>query len=390
VNGSIKIGISLNVFASAPNGISGSFDTPANNLTGIAGAIPVTGWALDSIEIAKVDIWREPIGSEPAGANGLVFIGDTTFVEGARPDVEATFPGAPLNDRAGWGYLMLTNFLPNNGGSSGPGNGVYKIHAIAHNVSGASLDLGTKTITADNAHANKPFGTIDTPGQGGTASGNQFVNFGWALTQNPNCIVTDGSTLIVQIDGVTLGHPVYNQNRTDIATFFPGRCNSNGAVGFFYIDTTQFTNGVHTMQWVAFDNVGHGDGLGSRYFNVVNSGSVQSAILAEPIPIHDSVVLRRGYDTTRREETLKPDEDGGYSIEMSELDRIELQLGATDGYLMVNDERRSLPRGSTLRGGVFYWHTAPGFLGEYSFLFERLHLTPLKVRVTVQPKSRSN
>ena len=65
---------------------------------------------------------------------------------------------------------MLTNFLPNSNGSAGTGNGTYKLHAIAFNNAGDQQDLGTKTITVDNAHAAKPFGTIDTPGQGGTIS----------------------------------------------------------------------------------------------------------------------------------------------------------------------------------------------------------------------------
>jgi hypothetical protein len=77
--------------------------------------------------------------------------------------------------------MLLTNFLPNNGGSPGPGNGTYRLHAIATNKAGQSFDLGTRSITVDNAHAAKPFGTIDTPVQGGTASGNAFVNFGWAM-----------------------------------------------------------------------------------------------------------------------------------------------------------------------------------------------------------------
>ena len=131
----------------------GSFDTPSDNSTGVAGAIPVTGWALDAVEVVKVDIWREPVGAEPPGA--LVFIGDAVFVEGARPDVESLNPNVPFNYRAGWGYQMLTNFLPN-------GNGTFKLHAIAHNTAGRSSDLGTKTIVVDNAHSSKPFGTIDT------------------------------------------------------------------------------------------------------------------------------------------------------------------------------------------------------------------------------------
>jgi len=119
--------LQVNIANVAPASPYGSFDTPVNNATGIAGAIAVTGWALDNIEVSKVDIWRERVGSEPGASNGLVYIGDAVFVDGARPDVETAYPNAPFNYRAGWGYLMLTNGLPNNGGSPGPGNGTYKI-----------------------------------------------------------------------------------------------------------------------------------------------------------------------------------------------------------------------------------------------------------------------
>ena len=109
--------------------------------------------------------------------------------------------------------------------------------------------LGSKTVTCDNVHATKPFGAIDTPSQGGTVSGSAYVNFGWVLTQNPKTVPTDGSTIMVYIDGVPIGHPTYNQYRGDIAGLFPGRNNSSGAVGFFTIDTTTLANGVHTISW---------------------------------------------------------------------------------------------------------------------------------------------
>jgi hypothetical protein len=230
----------------------------------------VTGWSLDSIEVTSVGIWREPVRNEPTASNGLVFIGNATFVEDSRPDVLATYPSAPLNYRGGWGYMLLTNFLPNSGGAAGPGNGSYNLHAIAVNKSGGTIDLGTRTVTVDNAQASKPFGTIDTPAQGATISGNAYVNFGWALTQSGYNIPVDGSTITVMVDGVGMGHPTYNQYRSDIATFFPGLANSNGAVGFFYLDTTKLTNGVHTISWVVYDNQGRGDGIGSRYFTVEN------------------------------------------------------------------------------------------------------------------------
>jgi hypothetical protein len=51
---------------------------------------------------------------------------------------------------------------------------------------------------------------------------------------------------------------------------FPDSANSNGTVGFFYIDTTKLANGVHTISRVVYDNQGRGDGIGSRYFTLEN------------------------------------------------------------------------------------------------------------------------
>ncbi|HLJ16291.1 MAG TPA: hypothetical protein VKV15_17460, partial [Bryobacteraceae bacterium] len=362
--------------------VTGSFDTPVNNTAGEAGAVAVTGWALDSIEVTSVDIWREPIGAE---GTALVLIGNAVFVQGARPDVETAYPNLPLKNRAGWGYLMLTNFLPNNGGSPGLGNGTYRLHAIAHNAAGASVDLGTRTIICDNAHATKPFGTIDTPGQGATVSGSAFVNFGWALTQNPYNIPTDGSTITVTVDGVTLGHPVYNNFRQDIASSFPGLANTNGAVGYFYLDTTTLTNGVHTIGWLAYDNAGRGDGLGSRFFNVLNSAQAGSQVQPSLSRRSQGVKLRRGYDLTRKPESLAPGPNGTYSVTMEELGRIELTVGAEEGFLQVNGERRALPAGSTLKDGVFYWQLGPGFLGDYTLVFRRPGAADTTVTVRVRP-----
>jgi hypothetical protein len=115
-----------------------------------------------------------------------------------------------------------------------------------------------------------PFGTVDTPTQGGTASGTTFVNFGWALTPNPNIIPIDGSSIWVFIDNLPVGHPVYNNYRADIASLFPGLQNSMGAVGYYYIDTTTLSDGIHTISWTATDSAGHAQGLGSRFFNVQN------------------------------------------------------------------------------------------------------------------------
>jgi hypothetical protein len=238
----------------------GSFDTPVNNSTGVTGSIAVTGWALDDDEVTKVELWRNSVSPEPAGQ---IYIGDANFVPGARPDVDGAYSTYPWSYRAGWGYMLLTNFLPSSG------NGTFVLNAYAKDAGGGSTLLASRTITCTNATAVKPFGAIDTPGQGETVSGT-IVNFGWALTPMPAAIPTDGSTIWVYIDGTPVGHPVYNQYRSDIATLFPGYANSNGAVGYYYIDTTALANGIHTIEWVATDNQGRADGIGSRYFWVAN------------------------------------------------------------------------------------------------------------------------
>jgi len=378
--------IQVNVSNVVPTLPSGNFDTPVNGVTGVAGAIPVTGWALDNIEVMHVDILREPVTGESPGS--LVFIGTAIFSADSRPDVESLFPASPLQYRAGWGYQLLTNILPNSSATGAPGNGAYKLHAVAFDKAGLQIDLGTKTITVDNVHATKPFGTIDTPAQGGTISGANSVNFGWALTPQTATIPIDGSTITVVIDGVVSGNPTYNQFRSDIATFFPGYTNSNGAVGFLYINTTTLANGVHTISWNVFDNLGHGEGLGSRYFTVQNT----SGGVAGPEDVIDEslakkgIQVRHGLNRNGGPEPLVPDSDGTYPVTMEEVGLIELDLGAAKGNTLVQGEARALPTGSTLKGGVFYWQPGPGFLGEYTLRFARPDGTTIPVRVKIVPK----
>ena len=380
--------IQIQINSSQATAPFGSFDTPANNAT-VSAAIAVTGWALDSIGITKVDIWREPIGSEPPGLN---YIGDAVFVSGARPDVASSFPTYPSANRAGWGYLLLTNFLPNANGAKGSGNGRYTLHALAHNRAGATVDLGARTIAVDNADATVPFGTIDTPAQGATVWGNAYVNFGWALTPMPGNIPLDGTTITVNVDGVTVGHPSYNQFRGDIANLFPGYANSNGAIGFAYIDTTQLTNGLHSISWSVYDNKNRGNGVGSRFFNVLNVGTTGTSapIEASSAALNEPVASSQDGDSGQSTQQLAPLTDEVLSMEVEEMDRVEVPLGGTSGYLVANGEREPLPVGSTLQGGVFYWQLAPVFLGEYNMVFERPGARPVHLRVVVHPKTYSS
>jgi len=428
------VDVTLKVLAAGGDAVPfGSFDSPVDGSSG-SGSIAVTGWALDDVEVARVEIKRDADPSDPLGAidpnDGLVYIGDAVFVQGARPDVETSNPGVPRNDRAGWGYMLLTNFLP------GGGNGTYLLYAFAFDSAGHKVELGRRNFSSNNANRTKPFGTIDTPPQGGIVTGSQFVNFGWALTALPHFIPVDGSTISVWVDGISLGHPDYGHYRSDVAAAFPGLANSQGAVGFFYLDTTAYNNGLHTIVWTVADSNGDADGIGSRFFTIANMGAspqtpgapVASRLFVMPSGTSGSVYVQKGYGQGVEAETVFSSPDGWVDIAAAPLDRLVLYLDPTavglpdidpaqegdrprkafggadrnppglfagtvfEGYQMVGTQYRALPVGSTFdpAAGVFSWQIGPGFLGDFNLLFVRkagrmgTQRTLVRIRVSVR------
>jgi hypothetical protein len=309
-----------------------------------------------------------------------VYIGDAIFSEGARPDVEAVYATFPFAYRAGWGYMLLTNFLPNGG------NGVFQISAYAYDREGHAVKLGTNTITCDNAHATKPFGTIDFPGQGGVISGSSYRNHGWVLTPQPCGMPLDGSTMVVYIDGVGLGgHPLYNLNRPDVQALFPGLVNTAGAGGYYDFSTLGYANGVHTIAWGVVDSCGRPEGIGSRYFTVLNGASPAPAgVSAElgmgsgevvGVPIHQGAIrVRRGYGGGDGE-IITASRAGRWEVRGREVERVEVELGGGGwrGYEVVGGRLRGLPIGSALDGstGVFTWQPGVGYVGRYELVFVR-------------------
>jgi len=400
----------------------GQFSTPAGGQT-LRSSIPVTGWVLDDVEVVSVKI-----------LNSGSYVGDAVFVDGSRPDVEAAYPTTPLNTRAGWGYMMLTNFLP------GGGNGSYTFTAVATDKEGHAVTLGSKTVTLDNNGAVLPFGAIDTPSQGGSASGSSFLNWGWALTPLPNTIATNGTTIDVWVNGSNIGHPTYNLYRSDIAGLFPSYNNSNGAVGLKYIDTTNYYNGVYTIQWTAKDNADNTDGIGSRYFTVNNTGNVPrkasgvqvgglymadgSLLKAKDLPdftaavqsaevpedTSGSIWIRRGYDLSEPLQEIRPGENGQTNININQLERLEIHffssrennpLTGTGGLNKplvapklqpITLNRKPMPIGSTLdiTRGIYYLQPGYAHLGEFPIHFllaQRGEWWSKTIKITITPRT---
>ncbi len=454
--------ITVNLAIDQSNGATvsapfGQVDTPTQNATGVQGAIGVTGWVLDNIGVTGVKIYRNclsfdnPASCQVILGHNVVEVGDAAFLAGARTDVEAAFGTHPQNNRAGWGYLMLTSMLPHVPTQAQyGGQGALTLYAVATDVEGnrkvlgrssdpASAEFATPTaITMANDSIAKPFGAIDTPGQGQTVSG-LLNNFGWALTADGNTtggetgdilIPTNGSTMTVFIDSLPVALVAYNQCRGNVGNPVPTGvfCNDDvsnifgnvtpqpvltartsnptrhrnldagrAPIGVYSFNTATLSNGLHTIAWSVSDSAGRNEGIGSRFFNVLNSGADQSMRAAEVRGLAvmldghgagvDGVSGRTGFDLSAAWVSMRTDEANGYRVRLPEQGRLELWLGdgVDAGYLVAQDGTlRDLPTGSSLSGAHFGWMPPVGYAGAYHLAFLRGG-ERIDVHVTVWP-----
>jgi hypothetical protein len=114
-----------------------------------------------------------------------------------------------------------------------------------------------------------------------------------------------------------------------------------------------------------------------------------------PIDYSAPVTVKKGFDRNIEPEKIYPDDTGIMTIECRELERVVIHLddirdeieiekkrkdNSTSntqhstlyaGYLVIGNQLRRLPTGSTLdtETGTFYWQPGPGFIGQYNFLF---------------------
>ena len=109
-------------------------------------------------------------------------------------------------------------------------------------------------------------------------------------------------------------------------------------------------------------------------------------------PSFKPIYLRRGYKKEREPEIVEPDPYGVINVSIREVERIEIEIGVGGdyiGYLLVGEELRPLPIGSTLDSerGVFSWQPGPGFIGDYQFIFiNKDENTMTKVKTKILPK----
>jgi len=198
--------------------------------------------------------------------------------------------------------------------------------------------------------------------------------------------------------------------RTDHATLFPGYANSATSAGSYAFDSTAYANGMHNIAWVLTDNLGRVDGIGSRFFHILNAAPAAAAAQfpamsdvaaqralrpgkARPERVAISAAsypaFRRGYDPNAALNPIRQAGEGLLEpVELNELDRLEIHLPAGEQWtagLRVGGELRELPIGSTFDAEerLFNWQLGPGFLGEFLLEFRAAEGTVLPIPVRV-------
>ena len=233
----------------------GYIDTPGPaGLEGALGSFPVTGWALDDVEVDHVDFLVD--GQIMAGAVGR---GDpSSAIYGTtRPDVQAAFPDVPNSLYSGFQANIDTTQLI---------NGLHVLSVRVTDNEGASRDIGERTIQVNSIGQNlAPFGAIDFPLDkaslfcssigGGIPSpctpdicGGILTNIvaGWALDVGSALDRGQVSYVELLLDGqilantrtscVQLGQTLvncYGVNRPDVARSYVGYVNADNA-GFLF------------------------------------------------------------------------------------------------------------------------------------------------------------
>lgn len=128
--------------------------------------------------------------------------------------------------------------------------------------------------------AAQPFGAFGGQIGGGNGGAGVVRLFGWALD-------SDGVAAVdVYVDGVIAGRAVYGRSRPGVTDLFPGFPNSGLPGWNFALNTTRYTNGLHTVTPEAISVNGSRTQLPSRVFEFLNTthNLVPFGEVEQPLP----------------------------------------------------------------------------------------------------------
>ena len=131
----------------------GYIDIPGPaGVEGANGSFPVSGWAIDDVDVDHIDFLMD--GQIVAGAVGRG-LPSTAIYGTTRPDVQAAFPDVPNSLFSGFQANIDTTKLI---------NGMHQLSVRVTDNQGASRVIGTRNVQIINVGSNlAPFGQIDFP-----------------------------------------------------------------------------------------------------------------------------------------------------------------------------------------------------------------------------------
>jgi Bacterial Ig domain len=185
------------------------------------GTVQFSGWAVhSSLPVAAVSITIDgvPYGSASYGGN--------------RADVCAIYPG-PSCPGIGWTYSLDTTQLA---------DGTHTLGATEIASDGSHYTASAAFTVANFTNVNPMRITVDSPAPSKYYSG-AVVVYGWAIDDTSAI-----SSVSVAVDGVPQSPgATYGQSRGDVCGVYPGRAGCPNVGWSITLDTTLFSNGIHTL-----------------------------------------------------------------------------------------------------------------------------------------------
>jgi N-acetylmuramoyl-L-alanine amidase len=181
-----------------------------------------------------------------------------------RLDIEQVYPTLPDSPGAGFRFVLDVGFLIASG-LYNPGHHVLTIRVGDHFGQLANIDEIPVRFQCDEDVSNEGSeGFIEFPGPPGLLYAGNMALRGWAVDWE------GVNTVTIYVDGAVAGVATYGLLRPEVTALFPGFPDSAAPGWTFNLDSTQYSNGVHSFQAIVTDDLGKTTLLGERSFVIAN------------------------------------------------------------------------------------------------------------------------
>jgi hypothetical protein len=236
-------------------------DTPNDGAT-VFGLVEVSGYIIDDGEdCGEPQNWPN-CDWTGSGVSSVDLYVDGIFVASAdlgkvRYDVIQAFPwyvGTPFENP---GFSVSFD-------ASAYTAGAHTLHLRVTFSDSTVQEMGQRTVIVEPARNQAPFGELELPGVDQPMNG-VFPVTGWALDDRGL------STIEILIDGQIVGGANWGIHRPDIAHRFPSHPEAEYAGFIRMLNTTELTDGVHTISVRLTDTDGLSRVIGRRFVQTFNT-----------------------------------------------------------------------------------------------------------------------